>query len=83
METITQLGNETKTTVSIRHREEWQSFRAEIMAPALESGSDGQAKFAKTCADILKIYQEGERKAWGFADNEVDEDQSLEVIMQE
>lgn len=63
---------ETKIQVSLRHRNEWASFRQDILKPAIEARDDAQAKFAKALADILKIYQEGERKAWGFGDGEAE-----------
>lgn len=68
---------ETKGQVSARHREEWRQFREEILAPVVDARDDSGAKFARALADILKIYQEGERKAYGFADGEVEGDVSF------
>ena len=61
---------ETKTQVSARHKEEWAAFRARFLEEALTD--EAQAKLAKLYADVLKIYQEGERKAFGFCEDEVD-----------
>ena len=63
---------ENKTDVSSRHREEWATFHTELLEPAIQNRDMDAAKFAKAVADILKIYQEGERKAYGFADGECD-----------
>lgn len=64
---------ETKTTISERHRAEWRTFREKILSPVTEAEDLDGAKFAKAYADILKVYQEGERKAWGFAEGEAQE----------
>lgn len=62
----------TKTDVSEIHKREWQAFRQTILAPAADSGDKDQATFAKSIADSIRIAQEGERRAWGFVDVEVD-----------
>lgn len=76
--------NETETMsgVSRRQRDEWERFRKEIIAPLFERVTGGDEKNAKTLADILKIAQEGERKAWGFADNSP-QDNSITVCFEE
>lgn len=66
---------ETKTQVSTRHKEEWIRFRERFLEAALEDES--AAKLAKIYADVLKIYQEGERKAFGFCEDEVDNSLSV------
>ena len=65
------------------HQEEWARFRAEIMRPLYEKVAGGDEKNAKTLADVLKICQEGERKAQLFrANSSGDQDQSLEVCFE-
>ena len=64
--------DENKAQVSQRHRSEWLAFRSELLNPAITNKDLELAKIAKAVADILKIYQEGERKAYGFADGETD-----------
>ena len=49
------------------HREEWSDHRRLFTLEAM-LGEDGLgvARMAKTAAEMLKIRQEGERKAWGL-----------------
>ncbi len=61
-----------KQDISGRHREEWRKFREEILYPAIESRNEAEVKLARGIADVYKITQEGERKAYGFADGEPD-----------
>lgn len=72
------MSRANKNEVSQRHREEWQLFRDRILGPALETDDADTVKNAKQKADLLKTYQEGERKAHGFADEQgVDESLSI------
>lgn len=61
---------ESRPEVSARHKAEWREFRESILAPVVAARDEAGAKFARALADILKIYQEGERKAHGFAGEE-------------
>lgn len=72
---------ESKNEVSERHRKEWQTFREKFVEPLYESLDGALAKEVKALADILKVYQEGERKAYGFSDGEADN--GLEVSWEE
>lgn len=45
-----------------RHKAEWALFRESVMRPALDSQDPERVKLAKLMADLLKAYQEGERK---------------------
>ena len=65
-----------KADVSARHRKEWEVSR-KILARALASGDESKVKFAKLVADFYKVAQEGERRAWGFADGEASREMSL------
>lgn len=67
---VEESKNENKAAISARHRAEWRAFREGILAEVRDTRDMEAAKFAKACADILKVYQEGERKAWGFAEGE-------------
>ena len=69
---------ETKNEMSARHKEEWARFRARYLAGDLE---EAEARVAKIHADILKVYQEGERKAFGFTD--ADSDAALSIAWEE
>lgn len=62
-------AQEEKAAVIYRHRKEWEEHN-EIMQHAIAMRDAEEAKFAKLTAEILKIRQEGERKAWGIADKE-------------
>ena len=66
---------ETKTEVSARHKREWARYR-EMFLESSEM-DEGRAKLAKIYADILKVYQEGERKAFGFCEDETDNTLSI------
>lgn len=61
---------EDKNAVSQRHRDEWRAFRESFFAAGMTGIDLDDAKLAKAVADILKVYQEGERKAYGFAEVE-------------
>lgn len=66
-----------------QQQEEWARFRAEIMQPLYEKVAGGDEKNAKALADILKICQEGERKAHVFAaEGGEAEDSSLQVCFE-
>lgn len=62
-----------KCEMSAKHAAEWSRFRDEILTPLYQRVAGGDEKNAKALADILKICQEGERKAYAFG-----EDQSQE-----
>lgn len=72
---------ENKLKVSLRHREEWRQFRENLLMPPIEDKDEAGAKRAKAFADSLRIYQEGERRAWGFAEGEIDT--NLEVAWEQ
>ena len=62
----------SRTSVTRQHREEWAKQR-ELSERAVEEQDIELAKLAKLSAEILKIRQEGERRAWGISDkNEAD-----------
>lgn len=70
---------ESRAAVSSRHRREWRDFREKVLAEAQDVES---AKYARALADILKVYQEGERKACGFGEGD-GADQNLEIAWSE
>lgn len=59
---------ESRTEISERHALEWNTFRNDILIPAFQSGDSNEAKLAKTLADTIRITQDGERRAWNFAE---------------
>lgn len=61
---------DNRTAISLRHRLEWQRFRAVYEA-------DNDVKYCKALADVLKVYQEGQRKAHAFADTDIAEFQEV------
>lgn len=62
---------ESKAEVSARHKREWHDLRVLYVEPLYGDDADlEKAKMARALADILKISQEGERKAWGFGEGE-------------
>ena len=69
--------SENKNEVSERHKREWEMFRKSFLSRAMEEGDGECAKLAKAVADVLKVYQEGERKAYGFTEEETGE--ALEI----
>lgn len=60
----------SKADVFARHKEEWRRFHKSLLARLLEDPDADAAKTAKAIADVLKVYQEGERKAWDFQDDD-------------
>ena len=74
---------ETVADVSRRQRREWERFNHEIIQPLFERVTGGDEKNAKTLADILKIAQEGERKAWGFGSESAAPDNEIIVSFEE
>lgn len=74
---------ETMTDVSRRHRQEWERYRQDIILPLFARVMGGDEKNAKTLADILKIAQEGERKAWGFGEQTAATDNTLTVCFED
>lgn len=71
-----------KNEMSARQGAEWKRFREEILTPLYERVAGGDEKNAKALADILKICQEGERKAFVFGEGEGGCDNSLEVCFE-
>lgn len=72
-----------KSEMASRHGAEWKRFRDEILTPLYLRVAGGDEKNAKALADILKICQEGERKAYAFGENEdAGADNSLEVCFE-
>lgn len=65
-------------SMAIRQEAEWKRFREEILLPLYSRVADGDEKNAKSLADIIKICQEGERKALIFGGDEI-VDKRLEV----
>ena len=74
---------ESMNDVSMRQRGDWERFRETIILPLFERVCGGDEKNAKTLADILKIAQEGERKAWGFGEQNSRADQNLTVCFED
>lgn len=64
---------ETKNDVCEMHKAQWREFRKTQLAEAINSNDPDTAKQAKNIADLLKSYQEGERKAFGFTETETSE----------
>lgn len=68
--------------ISVRHEAEWRRFREEILSPLYNKVAGGDEKNAKALADILKICQEGERKALLFG-GDTAQDNSLQVCFED
>lgn len=69
---------QTQNEIAERHIREWSRFRVEIQMPLYERVAGGDEKNAKALADIIKIAQEGERKAFLFRDGgEADQELSI------
>lgn len=68
--------------MAARHEEEWRRFREEVLTPLYEKVAGGDEKNAKALADIIKICQEGERKAHVFGGEAGSGDSSLEVCFE-
>lgn len=61
---------ESRADVFKRHKEEWAMFKLQFLSgPEL---SEEKAKAAKTLAEVLKIYQEGERRLYDFFQEDSD-----------
>lgn len=73
---------ESMADVSRRQRAEWEQFRRDIIVPLFARVMGGDEKNAKTLADILKIAQEGERKAWGFGETRETPDNNITVCFE-
>lgn len=58
---------EAKAAVIMRHKAEWDRHKV-IMDEALANEDFNVAKLAKITAEMLKIRQDGERRAWGIQD---------------
>lgn len=69
-------------SMSAEHGGEWRRFREEILNPLYERVAGGDEKNAKALADILKITQEGERKAFLFGGGQ-EADTALDVAFAE
>lgn len=70
---------ESQNEIAEKHIGEWKKFREEIQMPLYERVAGGDEKNAKALADIIKIAQEGERKAFLFQDGGKVEDNDLSV----
>lgn len=72
----------TEQKMALRHEEEWRRFREEVLTPLYEKVAGGDEKNAKSLADIIKICQEGERKAHVFGGATDAADSSLQVCFE-
>ena len=70
---------ESKSDVSIRHRMEWRAFRESYLNRCMNDIDPDLAKAAKALADLLKVYQEGERKAYDFTEGNTDHNNELQI----
>lgn len=66
-----QESEDKRAEVLARHRAEWQdviTLRQEAIDLREESRSESmdRAKLAKTVAEVTKLHQDGERRAWGL-----------------
>lgn len=77
------MAPESIGAISMRQRQEWERFRQDIILPLFARVMGGDEKNAKTLADILKIAQDGERKAWGFAECQQTTDNQLTVCFED
>lgn len=68
--------------MAIRQEAEWRRFREEILLPLYDRVAGGDEKNAKSLADIIKICQEGERKALVFGGDGEAADGRLEVCFE-
>jgi len=59
---------ESRTEIAERHAREWETYRLEILGPSMRGGDEKEVKAAKTLADAIRITQDGERRAWNFAE---------------
>ncbi|MEI6560158.1 MAG: hypothetical protein WCO00_17305 [Rhodospirillaceae bacterium] len=73
MQAAREESEDLRATVIGRHRQEWvevAALRDEAIALRHEdlSAAYGKARFAKITAEVVKLQQDGERKAWGLDD---------------
>ncbi|MEI7608562.1 MAG: hypothetical protein WCJ64_14385 [Rhodospirillaceae bacterium] len=66
-------SEDLRAVVISRHRQEWvevAALRDEAIALRHDdlSAAYGKARFTKITAEVVKLQQEGERKAWGLDD---------------
>lgn len=71
---------ESKARIAERHAAEWEKYRLEILGPSQASGEEKAVKVAKTLADAIRITQDGERRAWNFAEGGSADDCALEIV---
>lgn len=60
----------SKADVFQRHKDEWRKFHKTLLAKLIDEPDADAAKTAKAIADVLKVYQEGELKAWDYQDTD-------------
>lgn len=75
--------NENRNDVSRRHKKEWQEFREKLLKNIMASRDSEEAKTVRALADLLKTYQEGERKAWDFIEQDLSTDNTLHIKWEE
>ena len=73
---------ESRQDMASRHRSEWESFRRDLLEPAMSSCDPEEARYVKALADSLKIAQEAERKAVEFGLAAVDTGE-LRIVWEE
>lgn len=77
-----EAGAAGRAAVVQRHREEWERLR--VLVDEALNGDPEAVRLAKTAAEILKIRQEGERRAWGIQDRaETEPCDGLEILWRE
>lgn len=70
---------ESSQALNSRHKMEWQSFRKQLLEPAMAMPEPAAAAYVKCMAETIRIVQEGERRAAG----EGLTDNSLTIVWEE
>lgn len=62
---VEDVAVDARAQILVRHRNEWTAVRNQLYK-ALKVGDSDGAKLAKMTSEIMKLMQDGERKAWGI-----------------
>lgn len=77
------MPEDNKAALASRHKKEWDDYRISILNSALTMRDEKECKTAKVLADCIRLTQDGERRAYAFAEAGEIEPEAISYSWQE